>query len=202
VSALPDEHATPRAVPCGAWGCTTTSSSLLGHEVHTHLTHGHVCAQCARTHSSDHLLGLHLSESHGAGACACAVLSCTHVFPTAKERLEHLHTAHGYPRNFRFLRPPKKKKSSKKDAVASVEATDALVDDIGGRLEDADAQVEEDAMQLDQDPDNSHHADKQEIPKKGSKNIPKTFSFGRGVKRGFITHHRRPATMNADMDTG
>jgi len=135
---LDDESLLHNNVPgfeCRIAGCTETFTSVYSYEIHYNARHSQVCCTCHQIFPSNHLLDLHILETHDsffqvqATKCnmyRCLIEACPDKFLDATARKEHMISVHKYPASFRFgLQPSKSKKSKNKGKKAkSVVAVD------------------------------------------------------------------------------
>lgn len=101
-----------RFYDCCVPHCLETFDSTSALEEHYEKNHVHQCHECHRIFPNEYLLDLHLQETHdayyqtlvqhGKTTYPCLVQNCPVTFDTLDQRMDHLQTAHGYPKWFRF----------------------------------------------------------------------------------------------------
>jgi len=108
---------------CGEHGCQQTFRSVAAFQRHYQQWHRHTCIQCKKAFPTDHLLELHIEESHDPffeiqeskkPMYRCYLPSCAQRFMTAAERKDHAIRQHDFPSDYRYDRPPGKSKISQK----------------------------------------------------------------------------------------
>mmetsp|Transcript_24554 Transcript_24554/g.36026 ORF Transcript_24554/g.36026 Transcript_24554/m.36026 type:complete len:383 (+) Transcript_24554:35-1183(+) len=97
---------------CSMPGCEATFDTLSACDKHYQESHVFECSECKAVFPNNHLLDLHLQETHDSyfatalerskASYQCLVSSCHEVFRTDNERCMHLRSKHGYPKWFRF----------------------------------------------------------------------------------------------------
>mmetsp|Transcript_8605 Transcript_8605/g.16255 ORF Transcript_8605/g.16255 Transcript_8605/m.16255 type:complete len:347 (-) Transcript_8605:297-1337(-) len=101
-----------RLYDCCVPHCRERFDSIAAQEEHYEKNHIHQCRECNCIFSHEHLLDLHLQETHDAyyqsllqynkATYSCLVQTCPETFDTPQQRFHHLQTVHGYPKWFRF----------------------------------------------------------------------------------------------------
>ncbi|XP_066924365.1 zinc finger protein 511-like [Clytia hemisphaerica] len=112
---------------CSVKGCRETFTDPMQYNRHYDMLHRYSCETCHRNFSSNHLLSLHISESHdaffkaqrdkGIAVFHCLIESCGRSFKAVETRRRHLVEKHKYPPDFRFnmaRRPHQKYQKNKK----------------------------------------------------------------------------------------
>lgn len=96
---------------CQVPGCKASFSQLYECEQHYRSAHQYACASCRKSLPSNHLLELHIQESHDSffavlaerkPSYQCFLPTCDSLFWNAKERRDHAITVHTFPPDFRF----------------------------------------------------------------------------------------------------
>lgn len=98
--------------PCSAYGCHQVFESLEECDSHYFNMHTRQCRECGAVLPNDHLLDLHISESHDSyfasalerkrAKYSCLIATCSSSFECERARNQHLKDIHLYPRWFRF----------------------------------------------------------------------------------------------------
>jgi len=118
---------------CSVKGCRETFTDPMQYNRHYDMLHRYSCETCHRNFSSNHLLSLHISESHdaffkaqrdkGIAVFHCLIESCGRSFKAVETRRRHLVEKHKYPPDFRFnmaRRPHQKYQKNKKSNNGNV----------------------------------------------------------------------------------
>ncbi|XP_076333294.1 zinc finger protein 511 lethal (2) k10201 isoform X4 [Tachypleus tridentatus] len=106
-------HKSYKEFRCGEGGCQASFNDILSYENHYNSIHHYVCSQCKKSFPSDHLLSIHITETHSSFFFSvakkseeplfeCLVEGCMLKFKEPQERKEHLIKEHKYPADFRF----------------------------------------------------------------------------------------------------
>ncbi|XP_029962497.1 zinc finger protein 511 [Salarias fasciatus] len=193
---------------CHISGCSATFSTLEEYEHHYNSLHRHVCCSCRRSLPSARLLDIHIQEWHDSlftilslkqDMYQCLVEGCEQRFRTSKHRKDHLITLHKYPPDFRFDKPKKEKRSTKRHPVKDthMEAVDDICESEGvcevmckvlsdhaDQEESMETQVEDDLPAVNQDTEQTSTAPPPSKPQY-SYRVPPTVCFGHGSVRGF-----------------
>ncbi|ORY69928.1 uncharacterized protein BCR38DRAFT_454827 [Pseudomassariella vexata] len=87
-------------------------TTYVDYEAHYNKTHTNRCSECRRNFPSEHLLSVHIEESHDAFAAvlrlrgehtySCFVEGCDRKCATPQKRRMHLIDKHMYPKNYFF----------------------------------------------------------------------------------------------------
>ncbi|XP_046358496.2 zinc finger protein 511-like [Haliotis rufescens] len=185
--------------PCSIAGCPETFDTLLGYESHYNSVHRHTCSECRRSYPSNHLLEIHLRESHdplfslqSGDKFVCLVQGCGQTFSAPKSRKNHMVKKHKYPANYRFDRA-KPGKAAVRQSEAGGDMVAACPSEAGGDMV-ADRQSEAgDDMAADRQSEagDMEVAEKENIPQEGtarrvfSYKVPQNICFGHGSTRSF-----------------
>ena len=125
---------------CSVKGCRETFTDPMQCNRHYDMLHRYSCETCHRNFSSNHLLSLHISESHdaffqaqrdkGIAVFHCLIESCGRSFKAVETRRRHLVEKHKYPPDFRFnvaKRPHQKYQKNKKSNSTNSSSRDATI---------------------------------------------------------------------------
>ncbi|CAN9499857.1 unnamed protein product [Ophioblennius macclurei] len=198
---------------CHISGCSVIFSTLEEYEHHYNSLHRHVCCSCRRSLPSARLLDIHIQEWHDSlftilslkqDMYQCLVEGCEGKFRTSKHRKDHLITIHKYPPDFRFDKPKKDKRVTKRHPQKDthMEAVDDICESEGvcevmckalpdhpDQEESMETQVSEkeageDLPAVDQNTEQINTAPQPSRPQY-SYRVPPTVCFGHGSIRGF-----------------
>ncbi|XP_076333292.1 zinc finger protein 511 lethal (2) k10201 isoform X2 [Tachypleus tridentatus] len=179
-------HKSYKEFRCGEGGCQASFNDILSYENHYNSIHHYVCSQCKKSFPSDHLLSIHITETHSSFFFSvakkseeplfeCLVEGCMLKFKEPQERKEHLIKEHKYPADFRFSTVKQKTTQSTTKDVMETNEVCYKVKDLNNR-------------------NKSNKVDKPggEEPIKYQTRVPKTICFGFGSSRGF--HRGAPSS--------
>ncbi|XP_022093038.1 zinc finger protein 511-like isoform X2 [Acanthaster planci] len=179
---------------CHVIGCGQSFTTVLSYEVHYNGAHRNICHDCRRSYPSNHLLDIHVLESHDSlfevmatkqPMYQCLVESCREKFADAQHRREHLIKDHHYPADFRFQKGIAKPRSPGKPRQTGEEAmeTEAPVD--GDTHCDTVPATHSDRPK-------TTCVEHQAPVENRQRRVPVNISFGRGGTRSFqrTGHHK------------
>ncbi|XP_041470702.1 zinc finger protein 511-like [Lytechinus variegatus] len=113
VSYKNEQESVSNGCECHVHGCSQSFASVEDYEDHYNVCHRFICRYCQRFYQTNHLLEIHLAESHDSffsllsqqqPMYRCLEERCNDRFMDARGRLGHLTSCHGYPANFSFDR--------------------------------------------------------------------------------------------------
>jgi hypothetical protein len=124
---------------CNAPGCRLTFNQVYESEAHYRAVHVHSCSVCRKSLPSNHLLDLHIQESHDSFFAAlsekkasyeCFLPTCVTKFWTPQERRDHAITSHDFPSDFRFdgTKASSHKKPNKRQKARSASMRESKMD--------------------------------------------------------------------------
>lgn len=124
---------------CNAPGCRLTFNQVYESEAHYRAVHTNSCSVCRKSLPSNHLLDLHIQESHDSFFSAmaekkasyeCFLPTCNIKFWTPQERRDHAITSHDFPPDFRFdaTKPAPSKKTNKRQKARSASMKESKMD--------------------------------------------------------------------------
>ncbi|KAI5625047.1 zinc finger protein 511 [Silurus asotus] len=176
---------------CHVAGCKQLFDTLETYEHHYNSLHRHVCSSCKRSFPSNRLLDIHILEWHDSlfqvmaeRECMyqCLVEGCGLKFRTSKERKEHLITTHSYPADFRFDKPKKIKRGSKKDQIPQQQE---MCPAGPGNVVSQHGELENCELMETQESESPVPVLPERLKPHYSYKVPPTICFGQGSVRGF-----------------
>ncbi|XP_038066112.1 zinc finger protein 511-like isoform X2 [Patiria miniata] len=170
---------------CHVIGCGQSFTTVQSYEIHYNGAHRNICRDCRRSYPSNHLLDIHILESHDSlfevmaqrqPMYQCLVESCQEKFNNSQNRREHLIKQHHYPADFRFQKGISKHRSQGKPKQTSDEAMETEAPGDGDTRSDTSPATHGDKPQT-----TCHPAPVENRQRR----VPVNISFGRGGTRSF-----------------
>ncbi|XP_071806400.1 zinc finger protein 511-like [Asterias amurensis] len=199
-----EDHIRHRDFKCHVMGCNQTFTTVASFEIHYNGSHRNICRYCRRSYPSNHLLDIHISESHDSlfeimaqkqPMYQCLIESCSDKFVDGLMRKDHMIKHHHYPANFRFQKgicKPRSKPAAKPASSIGEDQMDTEAPAGGATHGDTPLPLSDATYSASSETLTAH-------PGRGSQTggrprVPVNISFGRGGTRSFQRGHQKQKT--------
>ncbi|EDO17012.1 hypothetical protein Kpol_1065p27 [Vanderwaltozyma polyspora DSM 70294] len=100
------DRSSSKCIICNEYPCLNESIPIELYQSHMDNLHDNICIKCNANFINEHLLSMHLEESHNPFKqlkdLKCFEPDCSIIVNSHQERIKHLKSVHNYPDDYNF----------------------------------------------------------------------------------------------------